>query len=123
MKGSYLESDIVEIADRLGEKADLLAGKTVLLTGARGFLGRYFTRVFAHLNENRLDKPCSVIALDNLITSGKAGEAIPDLPHFTFFCHDVIEPFVPDDKVDFVVHAAGIASPFITVPTPWKRWK
>ena len=40
MKGSYLDSDIAEIADRLGEKADMLSGKTVLLTGARGFLGR-----------------------------------------------------------------------------------
>ncbi|MDP6781797.1 MAG: nucleoside-diphosphate sugar epimerase, partial [Alphaproteobacteria bacterium] len=81
MKGFYLDSDIAEIAGRLGAKADLLAGKTVLLTGARGFLGRYFIRVFAHLNENRLDKPCSVIALDNLITAGEAGESIPDLPH------------------------------------------
>ncbi|MDP6172754.1 MAG: NAD-dependent epimerase/dehydratase family protein [Rhodospirillales bacterium] len=112
MKGSYLDSDIAEIAGRLGEKADILAGKTVLLTGARGFLGRYFTRVFAHLNEHRLDKPCSVIALDNLITSGEAGKAIPDLSHFEFLRHDVIEPFVPEGKVDFVVHAAGIASPF-----------
>ena len=36
-----LASDIEEICRRIAEPAKQLAGKTVLLTGARGFLGRY----------------------------------------------------------------------------------
>ena len=60
-----LQSDISEIAVRLRENAEPLAGKTVLLTGGRGFLGRYFTEIFAKLNAEVLDKPVRVIILDN----------------------------------------------------------
>ncbi|MBI5163206.1 MAG: NAD-dependent epimerase/dehydratase family protein [Magnetospirillum sp.] len=107
-----LPSDVAEIATRLGDAAHDFAGKTVLLTGGRGFLGRYFMSVFAYLNECVLDKPCNLVALDNLITAGKEGSEIPDLPHVTFVPHDVIEPFAYDGKIDYVIHAAGIASPF-----------
>ena len=53
----YIPTDIAEIAERLGSAAHGLAGKCVLLTGGRGFLGRYFTQVFTHLNENVLAEP------------------------------------------------------------------
>ena len=66
-----LKSDIQEITERLGNQAQAVAGKTVLLTGGRGFLGRYFMEVFAHLNEHVLDQPVRLVALDNLITAGK----------------------------------------------------
>lgn len=107
-----LRSDIEEIARRLGDAAHEFAGRTVLLTGARGFLGRYFTEVFAHLNARILKKPVTVTGLDNLITAGKEGAEIPDFPHIRFLQHDVIRPFAWDEPVHYVVHAAGIASPF-----------
>ena len=112
MASFLLDSDIDEIVRRLGEDALPFAGKTVLLTGARGFLGRYFMTVFARLNETTLKKPVRLIALDNLITAGKEGADVPDLPNVTFVRHDVIEPFPWDEPLDYVVHAAGIASPF-----------
>tara|TARA_B110000046_G_scaffold30535_1_gene32332 strand:+ start:191 stop:340 length:150 start_codon:yes stop_codon:yes gene_type:complete len=37
-----LKSDIAEIIERMGDDAQKFSGKTVLLTGGRGFLGRYF---------------------------------------------------------------------------------
>ena len=107
-----LDTDISEICDRLGTTAHDFAGKTVLMTGARGFLGRYFTEVFNHLNTHVLEKPMTVIALDNLITAGAHGSDIPDYDHFTFVQHDVIQPYAYDGKIDYVIHAAGIASPF-----------
>jgi len=112
MTEALLKSDIKEIVERLGEVAHALAGKTVLLTGGRGFLGRYFTHVFAQLNENALDKPVQTIVLDNLITAGQRGAKIPDLPHMRFVQHDVIQPFEYDGPLDYIIHAAGIASPF-----------
>lgn len=111
-----LSTDIDEIVDRLAEPAKVLAGKTVLLTGGRGFLGRYFMAVFDALNEKVLDAPVRVVALDNLITAGKTGSDIPDYEHVRFVQHDVIKPFDWDEAVggglDYVLHAAGIASPF-----------
>ena len=45
-----LKSDLEEIVSRLGNHVHELAGKTVVLTGGRGFLGRYFVDLFEILN-------------------------------------------------------------------------
>ena len=108
----FLESDLVEVARGLGEDAQGFSGKTVLMTGARGFLGRHFSEVFAHLNEHVLEKPCKFVGMDNLLTSGEAGANVPERPNFTFVKQDVTKPIEYDGEVDYVVHAAGIASPF-----------
>jgi UDP-glucuronate decarboxylase len=107
-----LQSDIAEIVERLEAPAQDFAGKTVLLTGGRGFLGRYFMETFARLNESVLDEPVKLVVLDNLITAGKEGAQIPDFPSVEFVNHNVIEPFDWKGPLDYVIHAAGIASPF-----------
>ena len=107
-----LQSDIEEIAKRLGEAAHEFAGKTVVLTGACGFLGLYFTEVFSYLSNAVLAKPVTVIGLDNLIAMGTNSESLQDRPHMRFVRHNVIEPFTCDDSVDYVIHAASIPSPF-----------
>lgn len=107
-----LKSDIEEIATRLRDDALALSGKTVLLTGGRGFLGRYFTEIFAALNAGLLDQPVKVVILDNLITAGEAGSAVFSDPNMEFIQHDVIEPFDWKGDLDYIIHAAGIASPY-----------
>jgi len=107
-----LDTDIDEIVERIKGPAQDFAGKTVLLTGGRGFLGRYFMEIFSRLNEKVLDQPVNLIALDNLITAGKEGAEIPQFAHTKFVEHDVIKPFDYDGPLDFVIHAAGIASPY-----------
>ena len=112
MKNFLLISDIEEIVGRLGNDINEFSGKTILLTGGRGFLGRYFMEVFGVLNSRVLKKPVTLIALDNLVTAGKEGTHIPNLPNVKFFNHDVIQPFNFDHPIDYIIHAAGIASPF-----------
>ena len=112
MTDFLLSSDIDEIVDRLGDAASAFAGKTVLLTGGRGFLGRYFMEVFGALNNRVLEQPATLVAMDNMITAGKSGAEVPDLPNVEFIQHDVIQPFKWDRPLDYVIHAAGIASPF-----------
>jgi UDP-glucuronate decarboxylase len=90
---SFLESDIAEICKNFGSDAAALSGKRILLVGARGFLGRYFTEVLAYLNANVLAKPCSVVAVDNLITSGETGAVFPNFPHMKFETRDIVKPF------------------------------
>lgn len=107
----FLQSDIDEVVQRLGPTARAFAGKTVLITGGRGFLGRYFVEVFARLNKTILSSnPTKVIALDNLITSKNAPPMKHD--HMSFDAHDVIQPYDHVGPIDYVIHAAGIASPF-----------
>ena len=112
MSDFLLPTDIAEVVDRLGDKVRPLSGKTILLTGARGFLGRYFTAIFAFLNERILEDPVRVVALDNLIIAGKEGADFPNLPNMEFFEYDVIKPYDWTGPLDYVIHAAGIASPY-----------
>ena len=107
-----VESDIIEIVNRLGDGAKEFAGKTVLLTGGCGFLGQYFTKIFEVLNKGIVDQPVKLISLDNMITAGVSRLEVPGSEHVKLIEHDVIQPFEFDGPIDFVIHAAGIASPF-----------
>jgi UDP-glucuronate decarboxylase len=112
MTSFLLSSDIKEIVRRIGDEAEEFAGKTVILTGGRGFLGRYFMAVFEELNTRYLSKPVTLVSLDNLITAGKEGAEIQAAEHVSFVNHDVIRPFAWEKPLHYVIHAAGIASPF-----------
>lgn len=109
---AFLDSDIAEVAHGLGEAAHAFSGKTILLTGARGFLGRYFTEVFAYLNAHILETPCTLAGYDNMVTAGTAGAELPKHPHMRFTNHDVVKPIDWEGPLDYVIHAAGIASPY-----------
>jgi UDP-glucuronate decarboxylase len=114
-----LQDDVVEIVDSLPLDGfwEHFSGKRVLLTGGRGFLGRYFAEVFVDLNERVFRPngmaPAELVVLDNLITAGSYGaDDTRRLPNVAFVAHDIIKPFVPERPVDFILHAAGIASPY-----------
>lgn len=112
MTGPFIDSAAAEIAGRLAPVYDELSGKTVLLTGGGGFLGRYFTQVFRYLNENCLKAPVRLTALDNFITAGAPPEIPESGGHIRLIKHNVIEPYSHEGPLDCIVHAAGIASPY-----------
>jgi UDP-glucuronate decarboxylase len=111
-----LEQDITEICDGLGPRARAFSGRVVLVTGALGFLGRYIVDALLRLNRGLASEPIEVIGVDNLITAASDGAAPVD-PHLTFIEHDVLRPFSPERPVDYVIYAAGIAS-----PTQYLKW-
>ena len=71
-----IPSDIDEIIKFLDKEYQKFEGKTILLTGGRGFLGRYFTEIFLKINKLN-KKPCKILSIDNLITSGILGDQLP----------------------------------------------
>jgi len=112
-KSFLLKDDITEIVSKLPiGTLGQLKGKHLLLTGGRGFLGRYFTEVFHYINQNHLsDDPLKVTIFDNLISAGSLGEQVVSYPHFAITQHNAIEPFPKMSRVDYIFYAAGIASP------------
>lgn len=114
MANSFLfKNDIEEIVSKLPiGTLGQLQGKHLLLTGGRGFLGRYFSEVFHYLNENYLaEGALRVTIFDNLISSGILGEQDVSYPNFKVSQHNAIQAFPKIDPVDYIFYAAGIASP------------
>ena len=107
-----IQEDIAAIAEALGDKAHEFAGKTLLISGGAGFLGRYFLGVFKHLNLRTLEQPCRVISADNYITGERDGVfGINDDPNVLSLWADVTTPLPIREPVDYIIHAAGLASP------------
>ena len=91
--------------------------KTVLITGAAGFLG-------SHLCDRFIAEGFKVIGMDNLITGSlKNIEHLFQLEHFDFYHHDVSKfVHVPDD-LDYILHFASPASPIDYLKIPIQTLK
>ena len=91
MTNFLLETDIKQIVENLNDVSHNFSGKRILLTGGRGFLGRYFMEIFNQINNKKHEEKMKVIVLDNLITAGKEGSEIPNYENIEFINHDVIK--------------------------------
>jgi len=108
----YVDSDITDIAKRLEPLYEKLAGKHILMCGGGGFLGRYFSALFQHLNRDILSEPCQLTVLDNFVSENNPHYEDGERDDVTFIHHNIIEPFNTSTKYDYIIQAAGIASPF-----------
>ncbi len=102
----FLIRDINEIVKNTNDFSKYFNGKKILITGGNGFLGNYFVETFKSFN-NFLKDPIKLFILD---TSSKLRS--PKDSNFIFINKDVSKKFSFNKKVDIVIHAAGIASPF-----------
>jgi len=94
-----------------------MANKTVLITGAAGFLG-------SHLCDYFIAKEFSVLGMDNLITGNmKNIDHLMGHPDFTFYHYDVSNyVYVPGD-LDYILHFASPASPIDYLKIPIQTLK
>ena len=112
--------DTAEIIKKLGRDVSRFSGKTILLSGGAGFLGRHITALIKRLNAEVLEEPCTLISVDNFITGdAKAHRAgAGSDPHILNVWADVTHPLPLRQDIDFIIHAAGVASPVFYVKHP-----
>jgi dTDP-glucose 4,6-dehydratase/UDP-glucuronate decarboxylase len=101
--------DLKEISEEIKDLSPKLEGKTVLLAGGAGFLGKYLVSTFDYLNKNSLNEPCKVIVLDNLIAGLEKN--VSENENIKLIQHDISKAFNYEGKLDYIIHAASLASP------------
>lgn len=109
-----LDRDLDYICGNLRQEFGRMAGQSLLITGGAGFLGYYLVLAALHFNKNEGSKqPIRVTVWDNFIRgTPKWLTELQGTPNFLAQRYDLIEP-LPADMPDFdwIIHAAGIASP------------
>lgn len=105
--------DLNSIVEDIKTEAKKLEGKTILISGGSGFIGSYINAVLYLLNKKVLTQKCKVISLDNYITGSRKNFLI-DIKdkNFRFLQYDVRLPFMLNEHIDYIIHAAGLASPY-----------
>jgi nucleoside-diphosphate-sugar epimerase len=108
----HLFRDASDVLQNLGGASCRFSGRRILLTGAAGFLGSQFMHCFAALNDGGgLQNCCKVFALDNFMRGAPDWLApFKKRSDFQIASKDIIKPGALPE-VDFIIHAASIASP------------
>jgi UDP-glucuronate decarboxylase len=89
-----------------------LAGRTVLITGAAGLVASYLVEALLYRNEATPGDPCTVVAL--VRDRARAAERFArhrDRDDLRLLVQDVVDPVPAHVRADYVVHAAGNATP------------
>ena len=91
--------------------------KTILITGAAGFLG-------SHLCDRFIDEGFRVVGMDNFITGDKANiQHLLEHPNFQLIEHDVTVHIDIDESIDYILHFASPASPIDYLKIPIQTLK
>jgi len=89
----------------------------ILITGGCGFIGSHLCRVFVERRDE-------VICVDNFITGSKDNvKDLLDKPNFRLVDHDISNPLYLEEKIDWVMHFASLASPRHYLTHPIKTLK
>ncbi len=118
-----LEEDLDAVCSDLKAEFGAMSGGRLLVTGGAGFLGYYLVQAVLHWNDTRAaGNKIDLVVYDNY-ARGVAPwlEELSARDDLQLRRHDMIEPLPKDmGHFDYIVHAAGIASPIYYRAQPLK---
>lgn len=101
-----IKKDLEEVKNRLMKFERKIKNKTFLITGGAGFIGSWFSDVLDSFG-------AKIICVDNLSTGSiKNIQHLLEKKNYTFIKKDVCK-FSTNEKIDYVIHMASIATPGI----------
>jgi nucleoside-diphosphate-sugar epimerase len=113
MRNKIIEEDLEFI---INQKLpwEKIAGKSILISGANGFLPAYMVETLLYINEKKYFEPAQIIIL--VRNREKASKRFAEYiggKNLKIICQDVCEPVAlpSDTKIDYIIHAASQASP------------
>lgn len=118
-----LDEDLDAVCTDLKAEFGAMSGGRLLVTGGAGFLGYYLVQAVLHWNDTRAaGNKIDLVVYDNY-ARGVAPwlEELSVRDDLQLRRHDMIEPLPKDmGHFDYIVHAAGIASPIYYRAQPLK---
>lgn len=107
----------IEDIKKIVRKKDFLflQNKTILITGGLGLIGSSIVDLIIVLNKY-FGLDCNIIIGD--ISPDRFSSMYKGEDNVSFLNWDVIQPFNYEKQIDFIIHAAGIASPELYMTKP-----
>jgi nucleoside-diphosphate-sugar epimerase len=118
-----LDEDLDSVCADLRSEFASMAGTRLLITGGGGFLGYYLVQAALHWNRSQAaGAKIDVAVYDNYMRGVPDWlEGLRGQPNLSLQRHDMIDPLPPEmGHFDYIVHAAGIASPIYYRAQPLK---
>ena len=108
MNNKVIKNNILEIVDGISGEIPKIKNQTILITGGAGFLGKNIVWTLQELNKNH-NTNCKIIVVDNYVTGLK--DELEDDENTILLKGDITKEINLDGEIDYIIHAAGIASP------------
>lgn len=105
--------DLDQICTRAATELQAMSGSKLLVVGGGGFLGHYLVQSVLHWNRTQAVNPISLVVWDNWSRGVPSWlDPLRDDPNLHLTTVDITEPLPSDmPAVDWIIHAASIASP------------
>ena len=113
-KNPLIQNDLSNIYDHQNDW-EKLRSKTVLITGATGMLASYFSFMLMYLNDLH-DMNIRILLL--VRNRDKAYQIFGEDSLVDFVVQDVCDKITINEKIDFIIHAAGFSSPYYILKDP-----
>lgn len=120
---TLINEDLEYICRNLDQEFETMGGSRLLITGGGGFLGYYLVQALLHWNATRAGcQSISIVVYDNYMRGVPLWlESLSSDPLLQVVRHDMTLPLPVDmGHFDYIIHAAGIASPIYYRAQPIK---